>query len=79
MIFTRTFWTGALERALKTAGQVAVVSLGAGQMNVFHADWRTVGGVALGGAVLSVLTSLAGIGSPAGRGPAPSEDAGARP
>lgn len=54
------FLKAATERAVKTAAQTVVVSLGADQMlDAFHADWETLGGVTLGGLVLSYLTSFA--------------------
>lgn len=67
-IFTRAFWTAALERATKSAAQVAILVLGADQLNVLSADWPDVGGFALGGFVLSLLTSVASAGV-AGTGP----------
>ena len=63
-LFTRTFWLDALERAVKTAAQSAVLVVGAGQVDALSADWLTVGGFALGGALLSVLTSMASAASP---------------
>lgn len=48
-----------LDRATKTAAQSALLVLGADQVNALAADWQLVGGFALGGAALSVLTSLA--------------------
>ena len=48
-----------LERATKTAAQAAILVIGADQMNALHANWADVGGFALGGFALSVLTSLA--------------------
>ena len=53
------FWIDAAERAIKTAAEVAILFFSAGQLNVFAVDWKTVVGLALGGAVLSVLSSLA--------------------
>lgn len=57
-IFTRTFWTAALERATKSAAQAAILVIGADQLNVLSVDWLELGGFALGGFVLSVLTSV---------------------
>lgn len=57
-IFTRAFWTAALERATKSAAQAAILVLGADQLNVLSVDWPDVGGFALGGFVLSLLTSV---------------------
>lgn len=58
-MLTRVFWLAAVERAVKTAAQTALVTLGADRVDAFDADWRLVAGMALGGAVLSVLSSLA--------------------
>ncbi|MFI6226226.1 holin [Micromonospora echinospora] len=58
-MFTTTFWKQAAERAVKSAAQ-ALLGLWAldGWFDVLTADWPMAGGVALGGAVLSLLTSL---------------------
>lgn len=54
------FLKAATERAVKTAAQTVVVSIGADQvLDAFSADWETLGSVALGGLVLSYLTSFA--------------------
>lgn len=58
-IFTRTFWTAAIERAFKTAAQSALLIFGADQINVLTVSWVEVGGFAAGGFVLSLLTSVA--------------------
>lgn len=58
-----------LERASKSAAQAALLVLGADQINALSADWELVGGFALGGFVLSVLTSVATSGF-GGEGPA---------
>lgn len=55
------FVSDLLERAVKSAAQVALVSFGASKLNVLSADWKLVGGLAAGGFVLSVLTSLASL------------------
>lgn len=47
------------ERAAKTAAQSALLVIGADQVNVVAVDWMTVAGFAAGGAVLSLLTSVA--------------------
>ncbi len=57
-MFTRTFWKKATERAAKSAAQAAILVFGADQINAFTADWTTVAGFAVGGAVLSYLTSV---------------------
>jgi len=58
-IFTAAFWKAAAERAVKTAAQAAILSIGADQLNVLTLDVATVAGFAGGGFVLSVLTSIA--------------------
>lgn len=58
-VFTRRFWTAAVERAVKSAAQAAILVLGADQLNVLAIDWPEVAGFAAGGFVLSVLTSVA--------------------
>ena len=58
-MFTLLFWAAATERALKTGAQSALLVLGADQINALSADWVDVAGFALGGLVLSLLTSLA--------------------
>ncbi len=64
-MFTKKFFKKALERAVKTAAQAALLTVGVGaianepQVNAFLTDWVNVGGFALGGAIASLLTSLA--------------------
>lgn len=58
-MWSRSYWRDVLERAIKTAAQTAVVAIGAAAgFDLFTADWKTLGGAALGGFVLSVLTSI---------------------
>lgn len=57
-MFTRAFWSAALERAIKTAAQSAVLVVGADQFDALAVSWGEVGGFALGGFVLSLLTSV---------------------
>jgi hypothetical protein len=61
MMFDHFFLVDTAERAVKTAAQSALLSIGADQANALTADWQTVASFALGGAVLSVLTSLASL------------------
>lgn len=56
---TKAYWAAVADRAVKTAAQSAVLVLGADQVNAIAANWADVGGFALGGFALSVLTSLA--------------------
>lgn len=64
-IWTAEFWKATAERALRTAAQAAILVLvgeayESAQINALDLDWLRVLGFALGGALLSVLTSLAG-------------------
>lgn len=55
----KTYARDLLDRATKTAAQAAMLTLGADQVNALDADWQLVGGMALGGFVLSALTTIA--------------------
>ncbi|MBU8821060.1 holin [Mycolicibacterium goodii] len=57
-MWTLKFWKDATERAVKSAAQAAILALGGEAFNAWTVDWPTVGGIALGGAALSLLTSL---------------------
>ena len=67
-MFTAKFWKAAAERAAKSAAQAALLVFGADQVNALHANWADVGGFAIGGAVLSILFSIASSGT-GGDGP----------
>lgn len=58
--YGRNFWRQAVERAVKTAAQVVV---GAGLMDqpldIFQINFTRGAGIALGGALLSLITSVA--------------------
>lgn len=57
-MWTRKWWMLATERAAKTAAQIVLV-LGAGDaFDLFRADLAAIGGLALGGALLSYCTSI---------------------
>ena len=58
-MWTWNFWKQALERAIKTAAQFALVFIGSDALNIFEVDLMTVAGFALAGAVVSILTSMA--------------------
>lgn len=58
-MWTATFWKAAAERAAKSAAQGLLLFWGGDQVfNAWEAHWPAAGGVALGAAVLSVLTSI---------------------
>ena len=58
-MFSTFFLVSALERAVKTGAQSALLAAGAGQFVALSADWPMVGSFALGGFIISALTSLA--------------------
>ncbi|WP_372733628.1 holin [Nocardioides sp.] len=69
-IFTRAFWKEATERAIKSAAQGAIVAgAGAAGFDALSADWRTLGGAALGMGLASLLTSVASDAYTGGGGP----------
>lgn len=57
----KRYYTDLVDRATKTAAQAAVLSIGveSAQANAFAIDWALMGGMALGGALLSLLTNVA--------------------
>lgn len=58
------YWIETAERAVKTAAQsvLAAWAVGDGLANAFELDWKLGAGVAAGGAVMSLLTSIASAG-----------------
>lgn len=48
-------------RALKTAAQAAVAIIGTGAVGILDADWVAIASTAAMAAVLSILTSVAGL------------------
>jgi len=61
-MWTWIFWNQVLERGVKTFAQSALLALGASKgFNLFTLDWKNCLGFALGGMLLSVLTSVASV------------------
>ena len=59
-MFSVAFWKDAFERAVKTAAQSVLLGLSIGEgFNVFNMDFGLAAGFAGGGAVMSLLTSIA--------------------
>jgi hypothetical protein len=60
-MFTFEFWKAATERAVKTAAQslILVWPVADGALNLWQIDPAEAVGIAVGGALLSLLTSLA--------------------
>jgi len=61
-MFTKEFWKETLERAVKTFAQFILVLGGAEAFNVFELDWQTNLGLALGGVLMSIATSIVSAG-----------------
>ena len=60
-IGTLTWWQAASIRALKTAAQTAVALIGTGAAGLLDVDWLAILWAAALAAILSLLTSLAGL------------------
>lgn len=52
------FWKNTVELVLRGAAIAALTGMGGSLVDAWHLDWKTIGGMALSGAVLSLLTSL---------------------
>ena len=48
-------------RAIKTAAQIGVILMGSETLSIMQFDWSYIIGAMLSGAILSFLTSLAGL------------------
>lgn len=61
VIFRRAFWVTAGERAIRTAAQSMILAVGQDvtAFDLFEADVWNVLGLGAGGALLSVLTTVA--------------------
>lgn len=59
---TTKFWADAAERAVSTAAQAAVATLGAGVFGIVDVDWTNVASISGFAAVLSILKALAASG-----------------
>lgn len=58
---TKLWWKAAGVRAIKTAAQFGVVLVGSDMVNIVSLDWPYILGCMASGAVVSLLTSLAGL------------------
>lgn len=57
----KAWWRAAGVRAIKTAAQTAVALIGTGAVGFTDLDWARIASVAGVAAVLSLLTSIAGL------------------
>lgn len=58
-MLTGQFWKEALERAVKSAAQVAIVAMGADNFNLLNLDPKAVAAATASLFVASILTSIA--------------------
>lgn len=58
-MFTKTFWTDAIERAVKTVAQALIAVVAATNFDWISADWRAIASTAATAGVLSLLSSIA--------------------
>ena len=63
-MFSRPFWRGAIERALKTAAQSAAALFAVDGLNLLSLDWPALGAAVGLATVLSLLSSI--VSSPLG-------------
>lgn len=55
---SKNFWMDVLERAVKTSAQFVVSGAGGNQLGLTDLSLPQIGSLALGGAMVSVVTSL---------------------
>lgn len=60
-MLSRQFWlgeSGAIVRAIRTAAQTAIATIGVGQTNLMNADLKNIAALSLSAAVISLLMSI---------------------
>lgn len=58
-MFTKSFWTQTIERAVKSAVQmILLMTAGATGLDLFTLDWQRLALGAAAAAILSILTSI---------------------
>ncbi|GLZ76860.1 hypothetical protein Afil01_16670 [Actinorhabdospora filicis] len=58
-MWTWNFWKQTLERAIKTAAQVAAALLGVAGMGILDVNWKSIGSIVALAVLASLLTSIA--------------------
>lgn len=59
MLWSKSFWIDATERAIKTFAQSALAVVGVGVTDIMSVNWMGVLSVGAGAAFVSLLTSVA--------------------
>jgi hypothetical protein len=62
-MFTKKWVKSTTERMIVTAAQCALTVVGVDQFSVWTADWRFIGGAALGGALTSFFKAVVASGT----------------
>lgn len=57
-IWTLQYWKSVAELVLRGAAIGAVTGMGGSALDAWHLDWKTIGGMAMSGGFLSLVTSL---------------------
>jgi len=57
-MWTKSFWKGAAERAIKTIAQTAVAYFVIGTTGILEIDWVALGSVSAAAGIASLLTSI---------------------
>jgi len=57
-IWTVNYWKSTAELVLRGAAIGAVTGMGGSAIDAWHLNWATIGGMALSGGFLSLVTSL---------------------
>jgi len=57
-VWTVQFWKNTAELVLRGAAIAALTAMGGSALDAWHLNWATIGGMALSGGFLSLVTSL---------------------
>jgi len=60
-IFSVAFWKSTLELVIRGAGIGAATAMGGSLVDAWHLPWKVIAGMAISGAMLSLVTSLSSI------------------
>ena len=58
MIWSKAFWKGAAERAIKTVAQSTAAVIAVGTTGLFDVEWPVVASIAGAAGLASILTSI---------------------